>query len=510
MRSEKTINLDFELWPKQLTAFHSFAQERLYGGAAGGGKSHLERVETIVIAFEIPGIQIYLFRRSFKDLKTSYIEGPTGYNALLGELIHEGEVESVSKEVRFPNGSKIFLCHCQHEKDVVTFGSFEFHMLLLAEAGEFTPFQIRFLRSRVRMPEQFKETLPQKYLIPKQYWRSAEKPEYSFPRASYTCNPIGPGKAYLKKAFVDGHAPESVWRAPEDDGGMLRQFIPAKLADNPSLDPTQYASQLKGIGNKAYIDALLDGDWSATIGAFFPQIDREKHLIMAFKIPDHWARIMVMDWGACGEGDPFSIGWYAISDGTIPVYSAYSGEPMSCRRGAFICYRRWNGAGLPKVDAAIIADGIKDREKSNENILRRIAGGDILESRGHGQSIFTIFSSKGITFTKADMRRQNGWAQVDYRLNGEGGNPLSFWFEECKEDLDTMGDLQHDMTDPSDIAPGNDHDADRHRYACMVYPIVKEAPKEEDINYQSALRQPTPNVILKHLNKKDKPAYASR
>jgi len=505
----KTIRLDFKLHPRQLVAFNSFATERLYGGAAGGGKSHLERVEAIVLCLEIPGLQYFLFRRSFADLKLSYIEGPTGFNALLGELIHEGAVESVAKEVRFPNGSKIHLCHCQYEKDVFAFGSFEFHVLNIAEAGEFTPFQIKYLRSRVRMPEQFRAKLPPKYLLPKEWWRNPEKPDYSLPRATYTCNPVGPGKSYLKRAFVDGHAPGTLWRAEDSEGGMIRQFIPAKLSDNPSLDEASYTAALKGIGSKGYVDALLEGKWEATIGAFFPQIDRSVHLLKPFAIPPHWPKFMVMDWGACGEGDPFSIGWYAIAGDSITVYSSYTSEPLLCQRGAILCYRRWNGAGLPKTAAPEVAAGIHQREKG-EAILRRIAGGDILENRGHGKSIFAIFSEHGINFTEADRRRQNGWAQVDYRLTGENGYPLSFWFDECAEDLDTIGDLQHDINDPSDIAKGDDHDADRHRYMCMVHPVIKQKPAETPRTYQSKMHQPTPSTIIKQLNKPSQMQYVTR
>ena len=120
----KVINLNYELWPKQLEAFRSPATERLYGGAAGGGKSHLERVESIALCLDIPGLNYFLFRRNFQDLVKSYIEGPSGYRQLLGPLIHDPDVknaEIVAKEIRFPirNGlqSKIFLCHCQHAKE---------------------------------------------------------------------------------------------------------------------------------------------------------------------------------------------------------------------------------------------------------------------------------------------------------------------------------------------------------------------------------------------------------
>lgn len=509
---KREINLDFELWPKQLEAFESYATEGLYGGAAGGGKSHLERVESIVDCLSVPGLQFYLFRRNFQDLIKSYVKGPNGYQTMLGPLLHDPEVNTdiVAKEIRFHNGSTIYLCHCQHEHDVLKFGSFEFHVLNIAEAGEFTEFMINYLRSRVRMDAEFSAKLPKNYLLPKKVWRDPKIPEYKLPRIRLTANPVGPGKAYLEKNFVDVAKPGEIWRTSEEEGGMLRQFIPAKLKDNPSLNPAEYRAKLKGIGAKAYVDALLDGNWKVTIGAFFPQINKAKHLVKPFLIPDWWPRFMVMDWGACGEGDPFSIGWYTLAMDDVALESAFTGAKIYCARDSMICYRRWNGKGLPKVDAAFVADGIKDRE-GGEKIMFRIAGGDILEARGHGSTIFSIFKDKGITFRKADRRRQNGWAQVDYRLEGQNGWPLSFWFEECEDDLTTMSALQYHDLDKSDIAPHqDDHDADRHRYAAMTRKINVEPPAEERIDYRDKNRRLTVASLVDQVNKPRTPSYVSR
>lgn len=508
---KRQIDLNFELWPKQLEAFKSYAQEKVYGGAAGGGKSHYERVEAIALCLEIPGLQYYLFRRSYSDLQKSYVEGPTGFNALLAPLINEGAVESVAKEIRFPNGSKIFLCHCQHEKDVFSFGSFEFHVLNIAEAGEFTEFMMNFLRSRVRAPKEFLEKLPDKFLLPRECWLNPNEKEWSIPRVTYTCNPVGPGKAFLKRNFVDVGRPGQYWRAPAELGGMLRQYIPAKLKDNPSLDPVQYAAKLKGIGKAAIVEAMLDGNWNVTVGGFFPQIDRIIHIIRPFMIPQHWPRFMAYDHGACGDGDPFSIGWYVVvGDLRTATSAADSSVQFPLQRDSIICYRRWNGRGLPKTNAKEIADGIHAREQG-EQILFRVAGGDIIEQRGHGESIFSIFQQNNIMFRRADMRRQNGWAQVDYRLSGENGYPLSFWFEEAAEDLETMSNLQHDLLNPADTAKGDDHDADRHRYACMTRPIAQEEEKADPIDYRSPMQQATPEMLIKKLTSKSKSsAYVTK
>lgn len=511
---KKTIDLNFDLWPKQLYAFRTWANQILYGGAAGGGKSHLERVLSISWCLDIPGLQYFLFRRNFQDLIKSYVRGENGYEAMLRPLMHDPDVknaEIIAKEIRFPNKSTIYLCHCQYEKNVLQFGSFEFHVLNIAEAGEFTPFMFNYLHSRIRMPVEMQRKLPQKYWIPKECWRNPEEPEYQFPRSVITANPVGPGKALLEKEFVDARPAGKIERVSDDKGGMFRQYIPAKLGDNPSLNRDEYASKIKGIGSKAYVEALLEGNWKVTIGAFFPQISKAVHLCRRFAIPEHWPRFMAMDWGACGDGDPFSIGWYTVAMEDKMVQSPITGQIITCPKEAMICYRRWNGKGLPKVNVKFVAEGIQERESKGENILFRIAGGDILEQRGHGESIFGLFAKHDLRFRRADMRRRNGWGQVDYRLDFDAGAPLSFWFEECEEDLTGMSNLQYHPVDLDDIANGQeDHDADRHRYACMTRPKGEEMKEEVETDYRDKNKRATVSDLIKIINTPEKPSLVSR
>lgn len=509
------VKLNFKLTPKQGDVLTSVATELLFGGAASGGKSHISRVCAILWALEIPGIQIYFFRRLYDDLVKNHIEGPTGFRSMLAPwmnarnpkspLIAGKLCEIVQGEIRFWNGSKIFLCHLQHQKDITKYYGVEIHAAFIEEATQFTEYMMRFLRSRLRIPDAIK--IPEKYLKPKEHWRNASKPEYLFPRIVYTSNPGGVGHAYMRKMFLDGFTPYEIHKGDDKDGGHFRQYIPARVDDNPHVNREAVKANLAGLPN-ALMEAMLNGNWNVVIGAYFPQISYEKHVIKPFMIPDHWPRFMAMDWGACGDGDPFSIGWYTVADGNVPVFSSLTNEPLPCARDTLICYRRWNGRGLPKQNAADVAKGIKERER--EPILFRVAGGDIMEARGHGESIFGIFQREGLTFKRADMRRLNGWSQVDYRLTGGKGYPLSYWVEEASGDIDTISNLQHDNLTPQDIAAGDDHDADRHRYACMTKPIAPEPVQDKQIDYQSPKRQATPQALIKMLNKPEGPTYVTR
>jgi hypothetical protein len=81
------LNLHLHLHLQQWLAFETSATEVLYGGAAGGGKSHLMRVVAIVLSAAIPGPQTYLFRRIVGDLIKNHVEGPKGFRTLLAPWV---------------------------------------------------------------------------------------------------------------------------------------------------------------------------------------------------------------------------------------------------------------------------------------------------------------------------------------------------------------------------------------------------------------------------------------
>ena len=104
-----------KLHPRQSLAFLSKATEILYGGAAGGGKSHLMRVVAIMLCMAVAGLQVYIFRRVSDDLRKNHLEGPSGLRAMLASLTDSGHCKFRDDKgiFEFWNGAKIYLCHCQ-------------------------------------------------------------------------------------------------------------------------------------------------------------------------------------------------------------------------------------------------------------------------------------------------------------------------------------------------------------------------------------------------------------
>lgn len=469
----RTVELNLRLHRKQGVALESPATELLYGGAVGGGKSFLMRAAAIMWCGMIPGLQVYLFRRLRDDLVKNHIEGPKGLRMLLAPWVRVGLVDMVEDEIRFWNGSKIYLCHCKDEKDRFKYLGAEIHVLLIDELTTFTETIYRFLRSRVRMVG---IKVPEALLG-------------RFPRIVCGSNPGNVGHAWVKAAFIDSRSPLDVELMPPDEGGMLRQYIPAKLEDNPSMaeDDPGYAGKVSGLGNPELVKAMRDGDWSVVAGAYFPEFSVAQHVIVPRSLPLYWQKFRSFDWGSAR---PFSVGWWAVSDGELADFP----------RGALIRYREWYGArrdsagqtvpntGL-RMTAEQVADGILERERgdlSASKTMSGVADPSIFAEDG-GPSIADRMIARGCFWRAADNTRvghigaAGGWDHVRARLVGDGERPMLYVFDTCLDFIRTFPAAQHDEGRLEDVATDSeDHILDECRYACASRPYAAPLPADAD------------------------------
>jgi hypothetical protein len=474
------IALDLHLQPKQWVAFDTPATEVLFGGAAFGGKSHLMRVAAILWCSEIAGLQVYLFRRIRDDLVKNHMEGPKGFRALLAPWTSTGICRIVENEIRFWNGSKIYLCHCEHETDIYKYQGVESHVLLIDELTHWTESMYRFLRNRVRMVG---------ITLPKQY-------EGRFPRILCGANPGNIGHLWVKRTFIEGEQPLKIRLMPAAEGGMLRQFIPARLEDNEIgvHDDPDYEARLEGLGSATLVAAMRWGDWDVVEGAFFDCWQHRKHVIAPFAVPKDWVRFRSADWGSASPG---SVGWWAVvqddyslqseTDRSAEIHeTTVDGEGklapghnvLGTRllpRGALVRYREdyiasGPGKGL-KLTAEQVADRIIEREKDDPRLAYAVLDPSTFKEEG-GPSIAERINGKLVkaklpAFRKADNARvtkiaghgsgpMSGWDIVRQRMIGTGTaddpHPTIFWFSTCFDSIRTIPALQHDPAQPEDIA----------------------------------------------------------
>lgn len=452
--------LNLHLHPRQWEAYLSPASEILYGGAVGGGKSILIRFAAIMYAASIPGLQVYLFRRIHEDLIKNHVEGIKGFRNLLSGWVACGLCEIVDEEIRFWNGSKIYLCHCQLEKHRFKYQGAEIHLLLIDELTLFTEVIYRFLRSRVRVvgldiPEGFKKQFPKGG------------------RIICGSNPGNIGHGWVKATFVD-HGQE-VWQTSDEEGGRSRQYIPAKMADNPNLleDDPNYVKSVRGLGNPELVRAMESGDWDVIAGAFFSMWDSKRHVIKRFSPPISWLRFTSSDWG---YAKPFSTGWWAIVDEPFRVETS-SGDFITLKKGCLVRYKEWYGCDPKQVNTGLklsVSDWAKGVVKRSEydDVKYNIADTSMFSEDG-GESMAETARKLGLYLKPTDKKRIAGWQQLINRLYGdeEFEAPMIVFMDNCRDTIRTVPALQHNEFKVEDLDTDmEDHAADEIRYACMSRP----------------------------------------
>ena len=460
--------MDLSLHPKQTECFLSEATEILYGGAAGGGKSHTLRVIALVHAIMVPNIQVYLFRRLSEDLKKNHLDGSSGFNVMLQEFMQKGicKVNYSTSQIVFKNGSKIHLCHCQYEKDVLKYQGVEINLLLIDELTHFSDYIYKFLRSRVRLGG---------LSIPKEY-------QGKLPKIISGSNPGGVGHEFVKTNFIDDFEPMAIYQMPDEEGGMFRQFIPAKLLHNPTMtanDPL-YKHKLLGLGG-ALAKAMLDGDWDAIEGAYFDRFDKVKHVLPNTILPQHWYKVRAFDWGYSA---PFCVLWGAISDGSlIDIGGVQRALPI----GSIVIYREFYGTtgkpneGIKMPTAGIAQETVKREKEWNEKINEAVADPACFDV-SRGISIAAELDENGAGYDPADNKRIAGWQQIRGRLVGEEGKPMLYIMDNCKNLLRTLPLMQYDKTKSEDLNTSmEDHAVDTLRYLCMTHPVVIKPENFEDV-----------------------------
>lgn len=465
-KTKNTNSLKVSFTPNQKLWYHTPATEILCGGSFGSGKSFFLRWASILWAMEVPGLNIFLFRRTFPDLRVNHLVGPHSYLSILEPLISGGWVKynSAHNTFKFWNGSIITLSHLQQEQDMYRWQGSEIHCLLLDEGTTFTEAQYRFMRSRVRMTG---VKVPEK-------WKG------HFPKIMVSSNPGGISHNFFKQGWVDLCPNNRIVKMPAEEGGLLRQYLPAKIYDNPYMmkeDP-DYVKRVMAMGNSELVTAMLEGDWNIPSGQMFSDVmDPAKNLLSDFRLPEHWKLKRGFDFGYSA---PFSVLWYAIADDTP---CTIDGKQKTFKPGTIIiadelygCKANKPAEGL-RWSASDIAKSIVEKERHFD---RAVIPGPADNSIFDGdQKIAEEMSVHNVNWTrsnKAPGSRKIGWQQIRNKFGAmipehqeEAGLVI---MNRCQHLWRNLSGLPRDTNNLDDVdTKAIDHDADTLRY------IVLDRPK---------------------------------
>lgn len=431
-----------ELYPKQIEFCKATNKYICYGGARGGGKSHVSRIKMCLLALNYPGIQILLLRRTLKELRENHVL------QLQKMLKGIALFKESTKEFIFPNGSRIVLGYCDNEKDVLQYQGQAYEVIVMEEATHFTEFQFQTLTESNRMSGNM-------------------KCEFN-PRMYFTCNPGGVGHAWVKRLFIDRD-----YAATENSEDYI--FIPAQVFENKYImehDPA-YVKVLENLPEDRK-QAMLYGNWDVFDGQFFREFNRKIHVIEPFVIPETWDRYIAMDYGL----DMFAVLFVAVDS-----------------KGKAYIYNEIHKSNLI----------VSEARQTLKSIMRHYkykyiyAPGDLWHrNRDTGKSTAELFYEGGIQLTEASNKRESGWLNVKewlkvkkirHEQTGEliEDSDLKI-FSNCLNLIKYLPQLQHDEKNPNDVATEPHeptHITDALRYFCVNHIAPSQEIKNKETNFDN-------------------------
>lgn len=412
----------------------------LYGGAAGGGKSHALRMDAYMRCFAVKGYRALLLRRTWRELETTHIERVIQEAPRLGANYYKSEYR-----LRFPNGSVIEFGHVEDDRALSQYLSTEYEAIYFDELVSFTERQYKFIASRAR----------------------STKPGVQ-PTVRAGSNPGGANSEWVKRYFITRDVdPE---QDPTYDPGQYR-YIPATLDDNPHIDPS-YAARLMALPSEALRRAYRFGDWDIFDGQYFSEwrarTDGSQPWHVAAQMPHVDGKLIdqipwieqfrALDWG---YREPGVCGWYAV----LP-----DGRLMKTQEYVF-----------REKTPSQVAREIKARTHGR---VRYTVADPKIFTHDVGESIAETFARNGMPCQKADNDRVNGWARLHEWLTGETAigedrivPMLQFYELGCPYTIRTIPSMVVDENRPEDLRTKGteDHAADETRYAVMSRPPLRSS-----------------------------------
>jgi phage terminase large subunit len=476
------IVLAYEPFPKQRQFHQSAAKYRLFGGAAGPGKSKALLMEAILQADEQPGANTLLLRRTFPELEQSLL---LYFRRDIPKELYRSFNDS-KHVVEWWNGSTTRFGYCQSENDVYQYQGAEFLFIGIDELTLFTLRQWQFLTSRNRCP------MPG-----------------AFPCMAGATNPGNIGHAWVKSLWIDKRPAAGMESAGEYDPADY-EFIPARVEDNPIYAADEnYIKTLRALPSHLR-RAFLEGDWDVFAGQYFDKFDFSRHVVRPESIEwrEWWPRWISLDWGF---EHPAAVYWHAAipssytsGSGTPSERATNEADPFAtqpARQGQVATYREYVTHRTPprelareiiarsefrgtreKIDAIYLSPDAFARRTDEASIAEQM--GDVLAAAGFPRPI------------PADNDRIGGWMLM-YQLLDGGEWILT---ENCIELIRTLPNLIRDGARIEDVEKmDGDDPADAARYGlksrCGMRQNMAYAPLDQRLAARVTSADPTVRAI---------------
>lgn len=322
-----------------------------------------------------------------------------------------------------------------------------------------------------------------------------------------TCNPYGAGHNWVKKRFINAAPMGQMFKRvvnvfnprtqQREDVVKTQVHLFGSYRENKYLSP-EYVAELETITDPNKRRAWLGGDWDVVAGGMFDDVwDSSQHIVKPFTIPATWRIDRSFDWGSSA---PFSVGWWAESDGCDVQMP--DGTWRSTVKGDLFRIAEWYGwtgksnQGL-RMLANDVAAGIIQREIAMglygrvkpgpaDNSIWDVENGNSIAADMARQVRVNGRAFPGVQWLRSDKSpgsRKAGWNKIrKYLQNGRkqyitiGDRkmpvprefPGMFVFNTCSMFIDLFPILPRDEVDQDDVdTDSEDHIGDETRYKLL-------------------------------------------
>src|SRR5229473_4216292 len=431
----------YRAFPRQAQFHRSRAKYRLFGGAAGPGKTKALLWEAIRHGQDVAHSDSMLLRRTYPELESSLLayfrrDVPRKFYRKYNEAKHI---------VTWHNGSTTRFGYCRNENDVYQYQGAEFLFIGLDELTHFTLKQWQFLTSRNRCP------------VPG-----------SVARMAGASNPGNIGHAWVKALWVD-HAPPPGYERPELYDARDYDFIRAKLADNPIYANDAAYHRTLEVLPEHLCRAFLEGDWNVFAGQYFDVFEFGRHTVRAeaLRLEPWWPRWISIDWGF---QHPSAVYWHcavpqALTHPRSQGRDTFHESPVTSHESRIVTYREFVQSGLsPRMLAQAIAER-SGRERISDVFLSPDAFAHRTSEASIAEQLGEVLAANGLPRpAPADDDRIGGW-QLMYQLLESDSWLIT---ENCAKLIDCIPQLvRHDGRVEDIRKVDGDDPADAARYGLV-------------------------------------------
>lgn len=419
-----------------------------YGGAKGGGKSHIARLKAVGLCMNYPGIRVLMIRCHYPELEENLVR------PILRWVPQEMySYNGSSHLMSFENGSELKFGHYDGDSAENEYQGVQYDVIFIDEATQLSERAFTYLQGCVRGVN-------------------------DFPKRMYiTCNPGGIGHRWVKRLFIDRVYKTNCENPEENEDPSDYTFIFATVEDNKWLlkSSPKYLQQLSNMPEDLR-RAFRYGDWDAIGGNYFKEFSTHTHCVKPFKIPAHWPRYRSGDYGL----DMLSVCWWAVDED-----------------GRCWCYRHYEKKGLIISEAAA---AIREHTTASDGAPITYFPPDMWNrQKDTGRTMAEVFAMNGVPITKSDNNRVQGHmlmkemmspiplndSTVKGLFNGKAPDKLPglMFFDDLKGILEDIRDIQSDEDNPNDCAKQPHdvtHSVDAVRAFCITRSFPADKPPETD------------------------------